>query len=293
MSRPSTAWRRMLAAAALCGLGAAVLAQTGQDCRLDSPSTVHVDRYRPDSAPVATAWTLRVRSTRSCAGRLQIEGLSEPGRLQLSASTGAADNLLLSLSAQPGGTEPVAAAPLDAATVLVGAQQDQVLRWWLRPDPGQWLAAGLWQQTLIARLVDEQGRTLDAREVRISIPVDATVRAQFADAGGSRVARLDFGQLQQGARRATTLEVQANTAHSVTLESTQKGKLTNARAPQSPPIDWTLRLNGQAVGLAAPARLPFLGAGRQRHVLDAEIGSIERVLAGEYRDELQITITAQ
>lgn len=287
-------WPLVGVAVLLASLAASALAQTGPDCRLDSPAAVTLERYRPDSAPTASAWTLRVRSTRGCVARLQIEGLSEPGRLLLAGPAATGDRLALSISGQPSGTEPVAAAPVDAASITVGTQQDQTLRLWLRPEPGQWLAAGNWQHTVLARLIDAQGRTLDTREVRISAQVDATVRAQFSDtAGGSQLARLDFGLLQQGARRSTTLDVQANTPHSVVLESAQRGHLTNARAPQSPAIAWTLRINGQTVGLATAARLPFAAGGRQRHVLEAEIGSVERVLAGEYRDELQITITAQ
>jgi hypothetical protein len=39
--------------------------------------------------------------------------------------------------------------------------------------------------------------------------------------------------------------------------------------------------------------LPFLARGRIRYQFDAQIGAVERVLAGDYADDLLITITAQ
>jgi hypothetical protein len=66
------------------------------------------------------------------------------------------------------------------------------------------------------------GGTLAERELPVSINVKAAVRAGFAGSGG-KLARLDFGELAQGLQRSVGLDVQANTGHRVTLESTQRG----------------------------------------------------------------------
>lgn len=286
-SRLTGGWRA-LALALAAGLCQVALAQ---DCVLDSPSTVMMPRYYPTMPPAAVAWPLKLRGIRGCQARLLLENLDAPGRVSLEGDS-ANERLQVNLSTQASGGTPVPVAPTELATLTLAAGQETTVLLWLRPDATQWVNAGLYQRELVVRLVLPTGGMLDYRETRLVSDVQATARAQFGSNGNS-VARLEFDELQQDARRSATLEVLANTAHTLTLASTGKGRLINRQNPGSS-IPWVLRINGQAVPLASGSTsLPFSSRGRVRYLFEAQIGSIERVLAGNYADDLLITITAQ
>lgn len=291
--------RRKGAFVALCWLLAATW-QThvqAQDCVIDSPSTVVLPFYDPTSTPAAVAWQIKLRGIRGCEAHLQIENLDTPGRIALEGGS-SGERLQTSLSTQATGGTPVPPAPAEIGTFKVAAGQETTLVLWLRADATQWTGAGRYQRPLIVHIVRANGETLDYRETRIVSDVRATARARFGalsdtGSGGSSVARLDFGELQQGAQRSATLEVLANTAHTLSLASTGRARLVNRQNPTSG-IAWNLRINGQPVALASGnAVLPFQARGRIRYQFEAQIGTVERVLAGDYADDLLITITAQ
>ena len=268
-----------------------------QDCVIDSPATVALPFYDPTAATAAVAWQIKLRGIRGCNARLQIENLDTPGRLALAGGS-SSERLQTSLLTQPNGGIPVPPAPAEVGSFKLAAGQETTLVLWLRADATQWISAGLYQRTLVVRLTKASGETLDYHETRVVSSVKATARARFgaisdSGRGGSSVARLDFGELQQGAQRSATLEVLANTAHTLSLASTGRGRLVNRQNPSSS-IEWGLRINGQPVALASGNTvLPFVARGRIRYQFDAQIGAIERVLAGDYADDLLITITAQ
>jgi hypothetical protein len=283
----------------LCWLlaGACPSHAQAQDCVIDSPTTVALPFYDPTAATAAVAWQIKLRGIRGCNARLQIENLDTPGRLAL-AGASSGERLQTSLLTQPNGGIPVPPAPSEVGTFKLAAGQETTLVLWLRADATQWIGAGLYQRTLGLRLTKASGETLDYREALMVSSVKATARARFgaisdSGSGGSSVARLDFGELQQGAQRSATLEVLANTAHTLSLTSTGRGRLVN-RQNSSSSMAWSLRINGQPVAMASGNTvLPFEARGRIRYQFDAQIGAIERVLAGDYADDLLITITAQ
>jgi hypothetical protein len=139
---------------------------------------------------------------------------------------------------------------------------------------------------------------MDDRETLLISSVRASARLAFgagsASGGqGAGVARLDFGELRQGARRSTNLEVLSNTGHTLSLASSGRGRLVNRSHPSSS-IPWDLSINGQPVALTSGhATLPLTMRGQVLHRIEAQIGAVERVLAGEYADNLLITVTAQ
>lgn len=268
-----------------------------QDCVIDSPAAVTLPFYDPTSAPAALAWQIKLRGIRGCEAHLQIENIDAPGRIALVGGS-SGESLQTSLFTQASGGAPVPPTPSEIATFKLAAGQESTVLLWLRAESTQWVSAGLYQRALGVRIVRANGETLDYRESRIVNDVRATARARFgavsdSGSGGSNVARLDFGELQQGAQRSATLEVLANTAHTLSLASTGRGRLVNRQNPSSS-IDWSLRINGQPVALASGNTvLPFLARGRIRYQFDAQIGTVEKVLAGDYADDLLITITAQ
>lgn len=261
-------------------------------CRLEAPAELELGRYSPDNPPTAVTRSLRVWGVDGCQATVQVEGLENDGRLRLAPAAGPG-GLGVGVSALPLGGQPVPAAPVAWASVVLPAGQVRSLPLWLVPDAAQWLPPGTYRQSIVVRLLDSAGLTLDALQLSVSADIQATARAEFSGGAAGRVARLDFGQLQQGARRAAALDVTANTPHRVTLESASGARLVNLREPDSTPIPWSLRVNGSRVDLSRPASLPFTAQGRVRHTFEAEIGAVERVLAGDYADDLRITITAQ
>ena len=268
-----------------------------QDCVIDSPASVSLPFYDPTAAPSAVAWQIKLRGIRGCEAHLQIENLDAPGRLALLGGS-SGEGLQTSLFTQASGGAPVEPAPSEVASFRLAGGQETTVLLWLRADATQWVGAGLYQCALGVRIVRASGETLDYRETRIVSDVRATARARFgaissSGSGSSSVARLDFGELQQGAQRSATLEVLANTAHTLSLASTGRSRLVNRQNPSSG-IGWSLRINGQPVALGSGQTvLPFLEKGRIRYQFDAQIGAVERVLAGDYADDLLITITAQ
>ena len=285
--------------AMLCGLLALVspFALKAQDCVVESPPTLSLPFYDPTEATSAVAWQIKLRGIRGCDARLQIENLDATGRLSLQHAA-SADRLLVSIATQPLGGSPVPAAPSDAGAVTLAPSQERTLVFWLRADAKQWVSVGPYQQALRVRLSKPTGETMDDRETLLISSVRATARLAFgagsASGGqGAGVARLDFGELRQGALRSTNLSVLSNTAHTLSLASSGRGRLVNRSNPSSS-IPWDLRINGQPVALASgQASLPFTMQGQVLHRIEAQIGAVERVLAGEYADDLLITVTAQ
>lgn len=265
-----------------------------QDCIIDSPSTLVLPPYDPTKATPPVAWQLKLRGIRGCEARLQISNIDAVGRVSLAGGSGS-ERLQMSLATQANGGAPLPPAPADVAVVTLSPGQEKTLLLWLQIDASQWVGAGLYQRTLALRILSASGQTLDMRETRLVSEVLATAKAQFSSVSGSggRTARLDFGELRQGAQRSATLDVLANTAHTLSIASTGRSRLVNRQNPSSR-IAWLLRVNGQPVSLeSGSTQLPFLSQGRIRYVFEAQIGQVERVLAGDYADDLLITITAQ
>jgi spore coat protein U-like protein len=267
-----------------------------QDCVIESPPSLSLPSYEPTGTPAAVAWQVKLRGLRGCDARLSIDRLDAMGRLSLQHEASAA-RLLGSLTTLPTGGSPVPAAPMDALAISLAPGQEKTLVFWLRADAKQWVAAGAYRQNLRLSLAKPTGETMDERDVALSSTVRATARLAFgpgsAGSGASSLARLDFGELRQAAIRSTTLEVLANTAHTLSLSSAGRGRLVNRLHPSSS-IPWDLRINGQAIGLTSgQAVLPLNVQGQALHRLEAQIGAIEKVLAGEYADDVLITVTAQ
>lgn len=267
-----------------------------QDCVVDSPPALTLPFYDPTQSTSAIAWQIKLRGIRGCEARLQIDNLDTVGRVSLQHAAGA-ERLLAKLSTQPLGGSPVPASPSDASAVTLAAGQEKTLVFWLQADAKQWVSVGLYQHALRVRLIRPSGETIDERETVLSSSVRATARLAFgaglAAGGGANVARLDFGELRQGAQRSTTLEVLSNTAHTLSLTSSGRSRLVNRQNPTSS-IPWNLTINGQPVVLTSgQAALPLTMRGQVLHRIDAQVGAVERVLAGEYADDLLITVTAQ
>lgn len=259
-------------------------------CALVVPGHWSLDGYDPAQASGrAEPQAIRVQAGKGCQAWLRVEWQGMAGDLPLAGP--GASNLRLALSTDSAGASPLQPAPQDAALFQLEAGREALFYLWARPLPGQWIEPGTYSALLRLSLVGAAG-TLAEADLPVSINVKAAVRAGFAGSGG-KLARLDFGELAQGLQRSVGLDVQANTGHRVTLESTQRGQLVNRRFSQSA-ISYRLRVAGVVVGAeASGAGITIPSAGQARHRIEVEIGPVEKVLAGDYEDDLLITITAQ
>lgn len=266
-----------------------------QECAIDSPPTVALAAYDPTTNPVVSVWKIRIRAVKACQASLVIENLQSSGRVALKGNY-ATENLLLEIASQANAGAPVPMAPTAWTGLKLLAGQEIILLIWLRPDASQWISPGFYQQTLAARLLRTNGETIDYRETQITNYIKATANAQFGvstGTGGSQVARFDFGELQRNASRSATLDVLSNAAHSISISSSGNGRLVN-KQHQNATVPWALRINGQSISLSAGSTaLTFTAKGRIQYTLEARIGEIERLLAGDYADDLLITIMAQ
>lgn len=285
-------------AALCCGVGALQAPAALAECLLDAPAMLMLGRYDPGAAqalPVSWQLTVKPRHPKAgCRARLQAEATDQAGHLLLLGNDPA--GLRVALAQDASGRQALAVAPQDLASFqLEPDQQTQLVLWAVR-SPGQWIDPGLYRASLHLSLLDEQGRTLERREVDFQSIVPPLVQAQFgqvSSAAGISLTRLDFGELRQGASRRATLSVQANTGYTITLGSANSGRLVHSSQSREQ-IGYQLRLDGRPVALnQSLAGLSAIRSGRQQHEIEVEIGPMQQVLAGEYRDSLLITISGQ
>lgn len=276
----------------------ALFAGAAQACLLNVQSAWSLPAYDPQgTSPSTSALSVRVQSaiqTGGCQARLLVEPQRDGQMFALVGPHG--QSLPVDLLQDAAGTQSLALAPQESATIALAAGLsagfEQRLQIWLRPRQGQWLLPGVYQGRVRFWLVDSQGQTRDERQVTLSVQVVARVSAQFSETGGKH-SRLDFGEIQAGAKRQVHLDVQSNAPHSLSLRSAQSGALVNTRHLQER-ITYSVRVNGAPMKLdQSAADWAVSQSGASRHRIDVQIGEVQKVLAGEYRDDLLLTITAQ
>ena len=282
--------RALATATLVCAISSAAA-----QCVLDIPNQVQLGSYDPGALlqnPIG--WRFRVSTQTGCAGRIQLDALDATGRLLLQGPDTAGFTVLMAQDAS--GSTPVNAAPLDAAAVQIAAGQQVTVSMWAVRPAGQWRVPGPYRGAVRVSLLDKAGLVLTRRDLAFLTAVSPTVQLHWegvASGSGSPTARLDFGELVQGATRSASLVVQANSSHTIALESTQRGQLVNAKFPLAG-LSYSLRLNGRALALGPNASdVRMATPGKVRHEIEVRIGPIERVLAGEYLDSLLVTVAAQ
>ena len=281
-----------------CGLWCADAQATPENCMLDAPAMVVLGHYDPSAAqPTPVGWNLAVRTRNpkvGCRAHLQMEVPDSASNLVLQGTDPA--GLRLSLSQDAGGNLPVIVAPQEIGSFDLEPGGQAQFTFWAWRGAGQWVSPGLYRGTARLNLFDDQGRTLDRRDVDFQTVLNAVVRAGFGKfnvQSGLNSSRLAFGELTQGATRHAMLAVQSNTAYTITLSSAQQGRLVNRNFP-SASIAYLLRIDGVQLPLTqTDASLNVMRRGQQNHDIEVEIGPVQRVIAGEYADNLLITISAQ
>jgi hypothetical protein len=286
---------------ALGGLAFAVLSglagSAAQACAPTAPEPVRM-RHAPGQAAVWRAYGIVVRGVPGCAYLL--ETVIDP----------AASGLILegerssqTLRVRVGRTREGAHLQLDGllGQGILDAAGIAQLPVFVAVEPGQWPDAGRFRGNLQLRYesVGPDGRlqrlVLDwPFEVEVEPVMRIALQGPGGGAGG--LARLDFGQLQQGARGEVWLHVQANTAYRLEIDSRHRGRLRNEVSIEAS-VPYSLTVDGQTLQLSAPVSivrpLAAIAGGHSVHRLAVAVGVVERVLAGTYSDELTLSIRAQ
>ncbi|MFM2083783.1 MAG: hypothetical protein RLY95_601 [Pseudomonadota bacterium] len=270
-------------------------ASYAETCQLDVPGQVVLPNHDPSASSRSQyALTIRVRAVTACTVRLQVDRLDSLGEVKLSGASVA--GLRVGLNQDASYAVPLQAAPNDIASWKLAAGQIATYAIWISPLIQQWVSAGFYQAPIHLRLLNSSGSTLDDRDVVLIAKLDATTKITFAG-NGSRASRLDFGEISAGAIRSAVLDVWANATHRITLTSQNRGYMQNARMQadaSDAKIAYSVRLSGQPMTLSTGvASVAVQNLGQTRHQLDVEIGAVQRLLAGEYMDDLLITVVAQ
>jgi spore coat protein U-like protein len=199
---------------------------------------------------------------------------------------------------------PIATPGETLRNVLNSPNQFQTVNFWTYLPPGQLSGAGTYSESVRVSLYEgtpesARPRLVSSAIVNFNARVLATARAKIDGGGGlfplqgSRT-MLDFGELSAGSTRNFDLVVEANAGYRITLQSMNGGVMKNERERLATPVHYTLTIDGVAVQLGATAELFASGSGgAQRHRGTVTLGLVEKLIAGTYRDEILVTISAR
>lgn len=267
-------------------------------CTLDVPSEWTLPDYDPEQlqATVSTKiLQVRAQYPQTCHARLLIELQNGPLPQLHSAQM---TSLNFELGSQASYTTPLALAPNFAAQIQLtpagtGISAVQAFPLWIRVPSGQWGKADSYQQRMRLSLIDFMGRTITEKLLTIWQPVRPKVSLQFAQTGSTQ-ADLDFGQLEKGKTRQIEIQVKHNIPYLLQLNSQNAGVLRNPKHPQST-IAYHLQMDGRNIDLQNTLHIRghYTSSTNTQHQLRIEIQDVERVRAGTYQDNLNLTIQAQ
>ncbi|GAB4523668.1 MAG: hypothetical protein Tsb0010_07730 [Parvularculaceae bacterium] len=164
-------------------------------------------------------------------------------------------------------------------------------------------AAGRYDDRLSITLYRLDGKSLrraDSADIQIRLSVEPAIEATvISDAGAGPLASgthlLRLGDLTRGARRDFQLAIRANTEYRLRLESEHRGALRHKSLGARAEIPYALAIDGAPAPLGRPFELESrrIRFDRIRKTLTVTAGPAESALAGEYSDNLKITIIAR
>ncbi len=267
-------------------------------CTLDAPSEWTLPDYDPEQYQATLSTKIlqvRAQYPNTCQARLMIE-MQNGQAPQLHSDQ--QPPLNFELSSQANYNAPLSLAPNYAAQIQLtpasaGINATQALPLWIRVPPGQWGKADTYLQRMRLSLVDFMGRTITERTLTLWQPVRPQVSLQFRQYGTTQ-ADLDFGQLEKGKTRQIDIQVKHNTPYLLQLSSQNASVLRNPQHPEST-IAYRVALDGRNIDLKNTVHVHGQHSSHSttQHQLRVEIQDVERVRAGTYQDNLNLTIQAQ
>lgn len=265
---------------------------------MDPPATLVVRYDVFSGAPAIESVPLRLRnlSARDCVVQLEQPGGRET-RFSL-AESGIRTELFV-LAPAAGFSGRIGGSPL---AIRLPAGADERIELGVRLEPGAFPRPGNYAEELLLRLRDRAtGRILDD-ELRTRLVVEVVPRAQV-NVAGSRgrygttpsLDIIDFGRLETGLEREVYVQIRANNAYDISVESENQWQLRLVERPGLPGVPYTITLDGHTTRSGGPLRLqrprPRSPAGDVLP-MRVRIGEVEGRFAGKYRDVVHVSVTA-
>jgi spore coat protein U-like protein len=143
----------------------------------------------------------------------------------------------------------------------------------------------------------------DVRVITFSVRIDAIAALSLVPPGSgftpnAQLSRLDFGSLSQNKTRRMDLRVRSNAGYHVTFESENGGVMRHLDPSVATIVPYRLQVGGQIINLASgrqtPVSLPkrLTGLEGDGHELQVIIGETGNALAGNYRDNITVTVAS-
>lgn len=183
-------------------------------------------------------------------------------------------------------------------SIVLGPASEQRIVVDLVVTAPRYAAAGDYESELEIVLVDETGAELDRRQVLASLQVPVRAQANIAGssagwgAGGS-LPFIDFGELESGETARAVLQVRANTDVTITATSLNGGEMI-ALDHAGPGVPYTLSIDGVSGRLTSPLvleRRPSASLSGVDYPMIFQVGSVEGMFAGVYRDTVEVEVT--
>lgn len=127
---------------------------------------------------------------------------------------------------------------------------------------------------------------------RAEMSISGTSLSDFS-ASTLAPANLAFGQAKTGSTRRVFVNIWANEAVTITLESENRGKLSLVGRDKLSPISYSARFDGRPVNLASTQnirRAPSRSVAGTSYELALTLGSVESKFGGLYRDRITISV---
>ena len=187
--------------------------------------------------------------------------------------------------------------------ISVPANGSETLRISLQIPAGQVVPPGTYLSELTTRALSSSASgdpsIIDGPNLSLQADVGARALVNIAGttassihAGGMAPAKVDFGEIVQGATERVFVNVWANSSVSITLSSENGGELRRDGTDPISPIRYQTTFDKQVVSLSAPyrtQRIPPLSASGANYELAFTLLDPGR-LAGIYRDTVTVTI---
>jgi hypothetical protein len=167
--------------------------------------------------------------------------------------------------------------------------------------PSQVVAAGTYTDTVVVGIYNAFNSTspMTSKSITITTVVAASAALSIVPTGSafstSTSQTFAFGTLATGQVLGCDLLVKRNTSATVTFDSANHGVMKAIPTPDTDQIPYTFVANGTTFNLASAANL-LLPAGVSttgtRLPINVTIGNISAAGAGNYQDQVTITVTA-
>ncbi|HYE01393.1 MAG TPA: spore coat protein U domain-containing protein [Alphaproteobacteria bacterium] len=150
----------------------------------------------------------------------------------------------------------------------------------------------------------QPSETVDSQAVDVQAQVAEVIQSTLQVGGvrgalDGRTGTLDFGELRSGASKEFGLEIAGNIPYRVTLQSENRGQLLGIGAGNAGrAVPYALALDGRTVPLGGAFELPVAaptasGRSANQHGFTVQIGDLGWALAGDYADNITVTVSAQ